>query len=141
MKNILAVFSQLLFFILMCSNHYYEIPFLSRASIQGGPMAKSDVLRAIKDAEISAASTIAKAKADAAKIVSDARAEAADLLKNSKVETNANSLSIIDAAKDEASAEASKVAKAGDAELKKLHASGDEHRKDAVNVILSSLNE
>lgn len=104
-------------------------------------MAKSDILRAIKDAEVSAASTIADAKVKAAKVISDAKAEAADLLKNSKVDSETNMLSIIDAAKDEAGIEAAKVAKSGDAEIKKLHSSGDKRRKEAVNFILSSLNE
>jgi vacuolar-type H+-ATPase subunit H len=140
-QQLLANFQGNIIEIVKRHNHQYQIPFSFGPYNLGGLMAKSDVLRAIKDAEVSAAATISDAQAKAAKIISDARLEAADLHKNSTGDSHASMLSIIDAAKDEAGIEAAKVAKSGDAEIKKLHSSGDKRRKEAVNFILSSLNE
>jgi len=71
----------------------------------------ADVLKKIKQTEREAARQLSEAKEEASKIVSDARKKSTELVSKASDDSVANTQTILDAARDEASKSAEKCTK------------------------------
>ena len=74
-------------------------------------MSKTDILKAIKNAENDAKKTLEDAEAEASSILSDARVKATEILQKSQENINSNSRSMIEEAKVNAQKDAEVVTK------------------------------
>ena len=96
-------------------------------------MAREDVLRAIKDAEIAATETLSTAKKEAAQIISQARQNASEILTSGKSSSESEAQNLISDARASAGSEANIVSKDGEVAQKNVHDSGKKNRKKLTN--------
>jgi vacuolar-type H+-ATPase subunit H len=104
-------------------------------------MAREDVLRAIKDAEIAATATLLDAKKEAAQIVSQARQNASEILTSGKSTSESEAQNLISEARASAGTEAEVVSTDGHAAQKSVHDSGKKNRDKAAKLVIDSFRK
>jgi len=104
-------------------------------------MAREDVLRAIKDAEIAATATLSDAKKEASQIVSQARQNASEILTSGKSTSESEAQNLISEARASAGTEAEVVSNDGQTAQKNVHDSGKKNRDKAVKLVIDSFRK
>tara|TARA_Y100000766_G_C18486852_1_gene402787 strand:+ start:116 stop:430 length:315 start_codon:yes stop_codon:yes gene_type:complete len=101
-------------------------------------VGKSDILKAIKNAENEAKKTLDDAESKASSILSDARVKATEILQKSQENINSNSRSMIEEAKINAQKDAAIVTKEGDEGIQEIVDKGKKQRKKAIDSVIES---
>lgn len=101
-------------------------------------MAREDVLRAIKNAEIAATETLSDAKKEASSIISQSRQNASEILVSGRSNSDSESQGLISDARTIAGSEADTVSSDGHLAQKNIHKSGNKNRDKAVKVVLDA---
>ena len=104
-------------------------------------MAREDVLRAIKDAEIAATETLSNAKKEAAQIVSQARQNASVILTSGRTTSESEAQNLISDARASAGTEAEVVSNDGQVAQKNVHDSGKKNRDKAAELVIKSFRK
>ena len=99
-------------------------------------MARDNVLRAIRDAEIEATETLSEAKKEASMIISQARQKASEIIIEGKSISESDAQDLISETRQSAGSEAEMVAKDGHTAGQKLHNSGKKNRDKAVKLVV-----
>ena len=99
-------------------------------------MARDNVLRAIKNAEIEATETLSEAKKEAIAITSKARQKASEIVVEGKSISESEAQNLISETRQSAGSEAEMVAKDGHTAGQKLHNSGKKNRDKAVKLVV-----
>ncbi len=120
---------------------YYHILILGRRSIRVQSMAREEVLRAIKDAEIAAAETLSNAKKEAAQLISQARQNASEILTSGKSTSESEAQNLISEARASAGTKAEVVSKDGQTAQKNVHDSGKKNREKAAKLVIDSFRK
>lgn len=99
-------------------------------------MARNNVLRAIRDAEIEATETLSEAKKEASMIISQARQKASEIIIEGKSISESDAQKLISETRQSAGSEAEMVAKDGYTAGQKLHNSGKKNQDKAVKLVV-----
>lgn len=101
-------------------------------------MAREEVLRSIKDAEIAATETLSDAKKEATSIISQARQKASEILTSGRSESESNAQGLISKARESAGSEAEVVSNDGKVAQKSIHDSGIKNRQKAEKIVIDA---
>ncbi len=101
-------------------------------------MAREDILRAIKNAEIAATETLSDAKKEASSIISQSRQKASEIMASGRSNSESDAQDLISTARESAGSEADVVSSDGHVAEKSIHDSGNKNRKKAVKVVLDA---
>jgi len=104
-------------------------------------MAREEVLRAIRDAEIEATATLSDAKKEASQIVSQARQKASEIISQGKSTSESDAQNLISEVRLSAGSEAELVSKEGHTAEKNIHDSGKKNRDKAVKLVIDSFRK
>lgn len=99
-------------------------------------MARDNVLRAIKNAEIEATETLSEAKREAIAITSKARQKASEIVVEGKSISESEAQNLISETRKSAGSEAEIVSKDGHDAGEKVHNSGKKNRDKAVKLVV-----
>ena len=99
-------------------------------------MARDNVLRAIRNAEIEATETLSEAKKEATMITSKARQKASEIVVEGKSISESDAQNLISDTRKSAGSEAEMVSKGGHEAGEKVHASGKKNRDKAVKLVV-----
>ena len=101
-------------------------------------MAREDVLRAIKDAEIAATETLSNAKREASSIISQARQNASEIALSGRANSESDAQGMIAKARESAGSEADVVSSEGLKAQKNIHNSGIKNRQKAEKIVIDA---
>ncbi len=104
-------------------------------------MARKDVLKAIKDAEIAAQVTLSDAKKEAASILTNARLNASEIINIGRNDSESDAQNLISEARATADSKANLVSSDGKIAQKSIHESGNINRIEATKLVLDAFRK